>query len=167
MCFCAQNVEISTTWCLLFSSGNIVGLNIFFSAKKTHSFHDKSCLLNICRSKASRMPSGIRNRGLTSWEKMWISVLLLASSSRWIQAMLAGPNFLRTSRLCSGTSLILVLPLWSKQYSTEVCHLCPHPQTVCNGGPRLWADMRNNAGGRGLHECPGPCKEVHHSLHSV
>lgn len=48
------------------------------------------------------MPFEIRRRGLTSWERTWIFVLLLASSSRWIQAMLAGRSFLRTLRLCSG-----------------------------------------------------------------
>ena len=114
--FCAENVGISTTWYLLVSSGNIIGLNIL-SPQKIHSFSEKSCLFNICRSKASRMPFGIRDRGSTSWEKMWISVLLLASSSRWIQAMLEGPSFLRTSRLFSGTSSKLVLPLRSYESS--------------------------------------------------
>lgn len=54
------------------------------------------------RSKAFRMPSETRNRGLTSWERMWPFAQPLASSSRWTPATLAGPSCPRTSRLCSG-----------------------------------------------------------------
>lgn len=45
--------------------------------------------------------------------------------------------------------------------------LSPHSQALCNGGSRLWADLRDHAGGRRIHWSTIISQKVHHPLPAV